>query len=116
MEIKHTSDFNALRGKHRPECRMCRNSRNKTLKAANKNNRKWEIENNYGITLEEYNKCMSKSVVCEICGKDRKLVYDHDHNTMEFRGVLCSPCNGALGAFKDTVEGLEEAIRYLKRS
>ena len=39
---------------------------------------------------------------------------DHDHDTKEFRGWLCSKCNTALGIFGDTITGLEKAIKYLK--
>jgi hypothetical protein len=30
------------------------------------------------------------------------------------RGILCTSCNVSLGRFKDSVEVLESAIRYLK--
>ncbi len=40
---------------------------------------------------------------------------DHDHTTNEFRGWLCHQCNRGLGFFKDDVERLERAIRYLQR-
>jgi len=47
------------------------------------------IKHRYGVTKEEYEECMNTSDCCEICGTNEKLVYDHDHTTMEFRGVLC---------------------------
>lgn len=38
---------------------------------------------------------------------------DHCHFTGKVRGLLCSPCNSALGFFKDKKENLLEAISYL---
>jgi len=41
---------------------------------------------------------------------------DHNHVTEEFRGWICQTCNIGLGHFKDSVQGLEKAIDYLKRT
>lgn len=56
--------------------------------------------------------------VCECCGKpDRKaLSLDHCHETNAFRGWLCSNCNLGIGKLGDTVEALQRALDYLKRS
>jgi hypothetical protein len=52
---------------------------------------------------------------CELCGKrTKKFDLDHDHDTGEFRGWLCGPCNKSLGHFGDSVEGLQKAILYLE--
>jgi len=52
---------------------------------------------------------------CEICGTlDFGLVVDHDHSTGKFRGLLCNPCNKALGFFRDNPEVLESAARYIR--
>ena len=55
--------------------------------------------------------------VCEICKqKDsrRSLNVDHCHKTGIIRGMLCDNCNKALGFFKDDINNLENAIKYLK--
>lgn len=58
------------------------------------------------------------STVCDICGKssDRRLHFDHDHETNLFRGWLCWRCNLTLGKVEDDTELLQEMIDYLVRS
>lgn len=56
---------------------------------------------------------------CECCGRERgriALRFDHDHQTGAFRGWLCNQCNTGIGGIGDTVEALERAIAYLKRT
>ena len=71
------------------------------------------LKKRYGITPEEYDAAMESSVVCEICGEGGKLVYDHNHDTGDFRGVLCSRCNAGLGQFYDSPAKLTQALQYL---
>mgnify|MGYP001236061131 FL=1 len=53
---------------------------------------------------------------CENCGKSsEKLIFDHDHETNEFRGWLCYQCNTAIGNLGDSIEGLRRALNYLER-
>lgn len=60
--------------------------------------------------------------VCAICGNPPKpggnrLCIDHDHRTMQVRGLLCAGrwvgCNRLIGKI-DSVEWLERVIAYLK--
>jgi hypothetical protein len=53
---------------------------------------------------------------CEICKANGSLVVDHNHDTDEIRGLLCSGCNTGLGKLGDTVDSLILAINYLKGS
>jgi hypothetical protein len=57
-----------------------------------------------------------KPECCQCCGRKRRLVMDHDHCTGQFRGWICVSCNNALGQFGDTIEGLEQALHYLRRA
>lgn len=53
---------------------------------------------------------------CDVCGKNWKICYDHDHKTDKFRGWLCGHCNSALGMVNDDIDILEGLIKYLKNN
>lgn len=55
---------------------------------------------------------------CAICGIDaselnKELSVDHNHETLQVRGLLCTYCNVGLGYFKDDTTLLSMAIEYL---
>ena len=65
----------------------------------------------YGITEIQY---LSMPIYCEACGSDKRISVDHNHETGEYRGVLCGTCNTALGMVHENVEKLEGIINYIK--
>jgi len=69
------------------------------------------------MSYDEYNKMFEKQKhLCAICGErelKRLLSIDHDHKTNKVRGLLCGKCNQGLGLFRDNVELLKKAIKYL---
>ena len=75
----------------------------------------------YGITRKQYDvMAAEQGGLCAICkqppsgnGPQAILAVDHDHETRLIRGLLCGPCNMALGLFRDNPEVLAAAIRYL---
>lgn len=69
------------------------------------------IKMKYGLSEEDYNKLPKQ---CEICGDNVKLCVDHCHSTDNVRGILCDRCNVSLGGFKNSIEILRNAIRYLE--
>jgi hypothetical protein len=75
----------------------------------------------YNLTKDEFLDLAKKQgYSCPICNGDAsdapyRLSVDHDHTTNEIRGLLCNPCNYALGLFYDDPERLERAIHYLKQ-
>jgi Recombination endonuclease VII len=75
----------------------------------------------YGLTTEDYNRMFkNQNGCCDCCGQTsenfrRGLHVDHDHTTGQVRALLCTQCNPGLGYFKDSVERLEMAIKYLKK-
>jgi recombination endonuclease VII len=74
----------------------------------------------FGLRLGQYDEMLAaQGGGCAICHNshedNRSLHVDHDHVTGAVRGLLCFNCNAGLGAFKDRVDLLEEAVRYLTR-
>lgn len=80
---------------------------------------KRNLKSLYGLTVEQYNELKaSQNNKCLICLRDasdcdQRLNVDHDHVTGKVRGLLCGPCNAALGIFQDDIGNLTRAIAYL---
>lgn len=55
-----------------------------------------------------------KPKVCDVCGGNGKICFDHNHAKGEFRGWICNHCNLILGHAKDNAELLEKMIQYLR--
>lgn len=53
--------------------------------------------------------------MCPICGREKRLVYDHNHKTTRFRDWICISCNLILGLVRDSTLTLEIAIEYLEK-
>lgn len=106
-DIKHTFKFNSL-------------DKNTVEYKNHQRNRKLKVT--YGITLDDYNKMFSiQSGCCDICKTHqsqlkRPLDVDHNHDTGEVRGLLCSNCNTGIGLLKDSSEILTLAIKYLEKN
>lgn len=82
------------------------------------------LRKKYGMELEDYERLLSdQDGVCAICklravadsNKDY-LCVDHIEGTLEVRGLLCSPCNSAIGFLDHDPQRLYAAIEYLLRS
>ena len=79
-----------------------------------------------GITLEEKWKTFEEQgKSCAACGSTyhgtrgkglEGWCADHDHSNSKFRGVLCGPCNKALGMCEDSISRLQNLIDYLRKS
>lgn len=85
--------------------------------------RKSFIKRKYKISLEDYDAILvSQDNKCKICGNTKSnhrneiLYIDHCHTTGKIRGLLCHHCNVGLGGFKDNIESLSKAIKYLEES
>jgi hypothetical protein len=74
-----------------------------------------QTKKRYGVDVETYKQRMATQSSCEICGSEKELCYDHDHTTMEFRGVLCRKCNRSIGQLGDSLDGLLKAVNYLRK-
>ena len=73
----------------------------------------------YGMSKENYfNLLSAQNNKCAICFSESKtvrLAVDHDHATGVVRGLLCNPCNRALGYFKEEITRFHSAINYLEK-
>jgi hypothetical protein len=80
------------------------------------------IQRMYGITMAEFDKLVEfQKGNCAVCFKpleilNRRANIDHDHETGEVRGILCTGCNTGIGHLGDNIEGLERALYYLKHT
>jgi hypothetical protein len=88
------------------------------LDADREYSRRKHLKKAYDITPEDYAILLSsQGNKCAICGKhsNKFLCVDHDHETKEIRGLLCSKCNTMLGLVYDDPDILYSAIKYLTR-
>lgn len=95
-----------------------------TKKISYEDKRRHNYKNRYGITVEEYDVLFEKqSGVCAICdkpenltkdGKLHMLAVDHNHETLQVRGLLCMNCNTRLGYFEGK-NLLSRMVSYLMR-
>lgn len=75
----------------------------------------------YGLTKESYlDLANQQGNQCASCGHDAtgveyRLCVDHDHETNEIRGLLCSGCNTALGWLGEDPERMYALARYIQR-
>lgn len=87
-------------------------------------NRKFDLKRHYGVTPEWYDARLSEqNGVCAICKKPEttvisgrliQLSVDHCHDSGKVRGLLCRPCNQAIGSLKHDTKLLLSAIVYLE--
>ena len=84
------------------------------------------LKHKYGVSPEAFLKAWDdQKGHCAICkdilpdlmtyeNRRRGYAIDHNHETGEFRGILCTECNTLLGMSGDSPEILGEAIKYLE--
>lgn len=137
--VKLLSDFGTDRGTVDGLTCRCRACLNTTAKAYRKRHprkdkrhtpeyhRKWHLESKYGKGAVEKRDALlaAQGGTCAICRcrPDYRLYVDHDHTKEHpdgtvpwsaVRGLLCHPCNTALGMLKDSTTLLRLAAEYLE--
>ncbi|WP_030240715.1 MULTISPECIES: endonuclease domain-containing protein [unclassified Streptomyces] len=115
----------------RSVCKECERARSSAYSKSNPEARRdTRLRHYYGISLSDYTRLLSdqgnKCAVCGApeCATGKSFAVDHDHACCSgtrscgkcIRGLLCLPCNTALGNFRDSPDLLRAAIEYLSRS
>lgn len=78
---------------------------------------RWSV---LGVSVEAFTAIIkAQNGMCAICGNvldgGRQTHLDHNHATGQVRGVLCRGCNHGIGHFRENVEMMMSAIRYLEK-
>lgn len=86
-----------------------------------RDNRKWRLENYYGLTEDQYKKmCDDQDNRCAICKRHQSelkvaLAVDHNHDTGVVRQLLCRRCNSALGYIKEDINIALNLVEYIRK-
>lgn len=118
----------ALYWKGQYSCIECTKEKQKTRWHSRSPKKRLEqhLKYKYGVTVTELEKTIQEQdFKCAICNtelpdllvyenRQRGYAIDHNHETNEFRGVLCLNCNSLLGMAKDNKDILLAAIDYLE--
>ena len=69
----------------------------------------------YGMPPGQYDAmAREQQYACAICRRRRTLLVDHCHVSGVVRGLLCKPCNTAIGFFEDSPGALRSAAAYVE--
>lgn len=74
------------------------------------------LRNRYGVTLEQFEAILkAQGNICPICEESNKVFcLDHNHKTLEVRGVICLNCNlRVLGGARDQDHKIINAAKYV---
>lgn len=111
-----------------PYCSECAKEKYYELKSTENGRKKLKsyqrnsaLKAKYGIDQQEFNRMLkNQGKKCRIClrnPKDKETFHvDHDHDTGEIRGILCSGCNRGLGLLRDNEEIVASALKYLRKT
>lgn len=77
-----------------------------------------DLKIRYKISIEDYERMFeAQGGVCFLCNKineDGKLLaVDHCHTTGKIRGLLCRPCNCAIGLLKEDKVIIRKILEYI---
>lgn len=112
LPVSHFSRLSRAPSGLNSRCRNCQRRAMRTI--------------NFGLSEEDYlSLLVQQGHVCAICGKaesarsrsgrPKPLSVDHNHNSGQVRGLLCSRCNTALGMILDDIKMLDRIRDYLGR-
>lgn len=61
----------------------------------------------------DYDPAGQPGACCKACGATQELNLDHSHTTGTYRGLLCGPCNRALGFLRDDPGRVASLLEYI---
>jgi hypothetical protein len=68
----------------------------------------------FGLEIPEYRRLLeAQDNLCAICKRTAELHVDHCHSTNRIRGLLCMPCNTAIGHLGDDPDRIRAAASYV---
>ena len=106
-------------------CKSCLLEKQRRYRNSRPNfHRAHNLKQRYGLSPDEYQSILAhQNFTCAICEVEishaleytakRSVVVDHNHETGEVRGILCSKCNLVLGHARESTDILYRAIVYL---
>lgn len=108
----------ANKEKVKAQIKAWREANKEKVKAQNKAS---ALKREYSLTIEDFNKKLdNQSNRCACCGREfnQKLppCVDHCHKNGHVRGILCIPCNTALGMIKDSPAVALALAAYLEKT
>ena len=92
--------------------------RRRSTPEARQRERESHLRRTFGITQQEYDRQLAaQGGGCAICGRpprpDISLQVDHHHGSGRIRGLLCFPCNNAVGQLREDLANVERLRAYL---
>lgn len=111
--------------KDRGVCRPCTRAQQRAYRSRRPDfHRNHNLKQRYGITIEDFESIISQqNFACAICEVEishaldyksgKSVAVDHNHETGEVRGILCSKCNLILGHARESTDILYRSILYL---
>lgn len=106
---------------YRHECKACWASACKSYYESNKDDlapkrKEYYYQYRYGVRVADFEKMKAASdFKCEACGQEKTLVLDHCPTSGKPRGVLCNPCNQALGSLYENEQYTLGLLEYLRK-
>lgn len=122
-EIKPIAKFNVDNYRADGYCTHCKDCRaiiSRSYVKSNPEKTRNRYLRSYGISTAEYEKLLkNQKQCCAICltpqaGLSKRLVVDHCHITKRVCGLLCNPCNLAIGFLRENVKNAQRAVQYLQ--
>lgn len=98
-------------------CKTCLSEDQRTKRAANPEKyRIQHVARTYKVTIQAATELVRREQTdpCEICGRMTKLHVDHIHGTDIVAGLLCPPCNMAIGLLQESSDVITRAALYVR--